>query len=1620
MIQITPPQNPQYWINQRALTFSENDLENVNRIAVSLVSGTVIMVYEKGVIDYAPDGNFQKWTLKGYSTRLVSNSAHHIYARLSRTEKDALIVFSINNYNIDGSITTIVTDSSGNPVLDEDGKEQTATSDPNPNYWYVKIGEITATDGMSNRDLTYDSGALGTKKGEEERDDWTQMFELSKTSTPWLIFVKQMFYEFTVKNPITLLGGLILSNGKVNKQVVDVKRSVDSDEDVPISDETIPTTKYMEGRHLSKIEPDETPHHIKLMGGVTTTDAVADSVTVDSVTAGKVTTPVVDFDINYTDDNGIEHNIVKPVNDIKRSVDANWEVPISDENVTTSAYLEKRIENLDDRYLSKIKPDETPYHIKLLNGLTTTYAESEDYAEGTEKGGWGINKDIDGYWKGEADKFVARVLGEVYKLVVNNEAVFKGSLSSEEFISGFVGGKGWAIRLQEYINAAGENEQRSIAEFDDLIVRGTMRVFEFVINQLLGENDNRVFTGMMEVDHYDADTNKIYLSTKGGKLYNPFRVDDVILVQQYGGDPSEGNDYYVTKQYEFVITGAGIGDKSEGEDRLDWVTFNEFTSTMEGAGVELITKGDTLVRIDNLYDNNRKGIVQIMSVGENTPYIDIIHGAKTDPENSVKGRIGNMGGLYSPLFGWLQEFGAYLVNLYAVGEFRIAHTGEDVSDSIEIAKSLFRTNFRQSSYDMTEEDNFFTNASMTNNCDGWSLAADEDEYFTIDDEPEFFNYELMSSYERFAGIAELNGRDMLRLSVGEAVQDNELIRKPGKHKVFTSTTENEDGSITKNYEEVDDTLYLSIRAYCEASGTLEFGFADADGNFYENNFHKSEELEESVDGYTFNLEGVWDGVGNFVIRSSGDIYLDLISLTDRPLDNFKITTSTSIEQDAERISLLGKKVNGVEGSVTNLGLELNSAEERITAYVDKEIKGVSASISQLEIDTEGIKTTVAGAQGSADKAQQAADAAQKAADDAAADALAAQKTADAANSKAAANATAIQQTKDSISLIAASFEDDGSGGLRLTSAAGSVITSEVAKTYATKKEVDAVSEDVREMNAEITTQAGQIALKAEASTVDSLGERMTNAESSINILNDSITTKVSTTDFDTYKGTVNTKFSSIEQSANDITSRVVDLEKTSLTEEDLEGYIKDTDKAFTDLQNNVSEALGFKTDMEEAGLTTTMVEQTKDTVNIVSGTFVLDENTGTYQLASAAGNYIKSDINNAVAATYATKDNVTAMMAAKVSYDEETGKITSNVLISADQIDINANDYISIINQGTTTIAASRVDLSGVVSVSALESTLEGYTTDGELNSAKAELNKSIDDLNSALTGKINEKASVDSLNSKVQELTGLINGKADSSALKNVAYVDDATNAALNGATLVVNGYLNTDYITVDAIEAVKGYVGGFTIEENILTVTTEIDSGWISGYYSTALTGNGLTVVVGDNSIVSTHGMSYNKDDNSVSFMTSLSVVNYQNATTRQTDPVCAVYAVLNKNDYGVYIDGGNNYIMPSDGCSTLIGGMRLRTKLVYSNYTTTASDDVIIVASIAVTTITLGDYGVDGKVIYLKNTTSATVNVKGDRVFSSSSANTWTSWGIGGGSHMFIATSLGWIHYNGANDN
>ena len=584
-------------------------------------------------------------------------------------------------------------------------------------------------------------------------------------------------------------------------------------------------------------------------------------------------------------------------------------------------------------------------------------------------------------------------LGVGGNLTVDKDITTGGGISSKLFASGFTGGKGWAIRMKEYLNSAGVLENRSEAEVDDLIVRGTMRVFEFIVSQLLGENDNRIFTAMLEVDHYDKETGMVWLDTQGGKLYNPFRVDDIILVQQYNGMPSEENDYYITKQYELVVSEVGVGDLSLGEDRLDWVKFRNFSSPMEGATEELITKGDTFVRIDNLSNPDRKGIIEMMTVGADTPYMDVVYGKKTDPDNALKARFGNLQGIYSPLFGWLKDFGAYITNLYAVGEFRIAHTGEDVADAIEMTKGAFRTNFKQVMYDMTEEDNLLTNGVFAGDLSMWQLGETDLDFLTVDGKPVYANRNIISATNSFCGVDEYMGRSMMRVFDSKVTQTNGYITRPDTHKEYE---EGEDGEVME--KEVLDKVYLTLVYYCRKDGDLWIGFTDDYGNPHTTESttlpNTSVKVEAGVNEKRLTCEGVWDGTGNFTVSTTGDIYVDMVILSTKPLENMKAEFSTRIEQDARRIALIAEKTSETESKV-----------------------------AELEITADGLSSIVAKAQGSAEEAKRLADAAEEEANNAYSRANSAYGLADSAYDNAA---TAIQQSAQAISMIAASFNEDGS------------------------------------------------------------------------------------------------------------------------------------------------------------------------------------------------------------------------------------------------------------------------------------------------------------------------------------------------------------------------------------------------------------------------------------------------------------------------------------------------------------------------------------------------------------------------------------------------------------------
>mgnify|MGYP000008971922 FL=1 len=593
---------------------------------------------------------------------------------------------------------------------------------------------------------------------------------------------------------------------------------------------------------------------------------------------------------------------------------------------------------------------------------------SENANTDEEKGFIIVRKDETGKYKLCIDELLAWGLTTVKQLHVKGDSTFDGNLFSKQFVSDFLTGKGWGIYNKPITNAAGMLENKWTGEFDNVIVRGSLRVYEMIISQLLGENDNRVFTGMMEVDHFDKKSGKVYLDTQDGKLYNPFRRDDIIMVQQFNGMPNSSNGNYVTKNYELLVTDAGCGNLEDGEKRLDWVKFANFTSSIAGASPEaLIRKKDTFVRVDNLSDPDRKGIMQIITVGTASPHMDVVYGLKTDPEGALKGRLGNLEGIVHPWFGRLQGFGEYLNNLYAVGDLILRRTGESVDTKFQVLENMFSSRFAKTSYELTNGKNYLENGQFLEQVtdadntiiNGWEIDADEETMLWVDANgmPFLVNSTLTTSGNKKVTLEQNDGRQMLRIQNCGLRQKNAIIKQPGTHKEYVKGSgEKNDAGLSQTEAstiDVQDKLFVNVRLYAKTAGQLTYGFEGCkavEGKLNELAV-KTENIAYSGEWQTVRMEGKWNGSGDFIIRYSGDCYIALVTITDEPLSEFSQSVSTQIVQTAENIKLLGENINKVNGKTTKLGIELDAEKGEIRQYVDQTDKKNREDTSSLILQT---------------------------------------------------------------------------------------------------------------------------------------------------------------------------------------------------------------------------------------------------------------------------------------------------------------------------------------------------------------------------------------------------------------------------------------------------------------------------------------------------------------------------------------------------------------------------------------------------------------------------------------------------------------------------------------------
>ena len=570
-------------------------------------------------------------------------------------------------------------------------------------------------------------------------------------------------------------------------------------------------------------------------------------------------------------------------------------------------------------FLRKDKPDVAGFDITFEQDIILSGEKSSIYSD-RYAGGFGHENGFRLFADGTA---------WVKDLKVKHDSMFAGSLSSPTFASGFPNGTGFMIAPYKVTNAAGVEETKYKLEIDSISVRNELKVYTFVVSQLLGENDNRIFAGMMEVDHYDPETGRIYLDTDGGRLYNPFREGDILMVQQFQGDPTLQNDYKMTKSYELKVVEVAVGDLSDGENRLDWLRFTNFVGNLSD-----IAKRDTLCRVDNPDNSTRSGIMKITTVDEfGTPYMDVIRGMKTDPENCVKVRVGNMNGLVTPYFGRLEGDGIYVENLYARGQFML-DTGENVKTKFEIVEGRLSSEMSSVRYELSEKDNCLTNASFSADTVGWVLGNDVS-LFTVKERFMAVNDSFYAEKDKVTGIVEVSSRKALYIKNSGVKQLNSYLKnKPD------GQLEMPDGT------KVWPSYYVSFMYMVKTAGTLTSGFSGQ-------GLYVSKPLAITDTFVQEEFSGKWNGTGDFILNYTGEIYIYNVQMSTHPVEDLRLEMSTLFLQTDEKIGMYAQKIDTLNGTVTDMGVELDNTTSTLSLYVDK-TDSINQTVTSLGLKLDGV------------------------------------------------------------------------------------------------------------------------------------------------------------------------------------------------------------------------------------------------------------------------------------------------------------------------------------------------------------------------------------------------------------------------------------------------------------------------------------------------------------------------------------------------------------------------------------------------------------------------------------------------------------------------------------------
>ena len=238
------------------------------------------------------------------------------------------------------------------------------------------------------------------------------------------------------------------------------------------------------------------------------------------------------------------------------------------------------------------------------------------------------------------------------KLDVIGDTKAHGNISSPTFFPGFgVGSTGFQI-------TSGSDGNTTLT-IDDLNVRKTLNVFEFLIHQIRATNGSLFIsnTGKVLSASLSSVANHYSMSFETGSgLGHSFKEGDLIRARRFVPSINGSGSVSFVSDLTVVSTDATsslIAALTASADEQ-----HPFSASAPQPGYEYVRIGSTL-------DADRQGSIYLTADDDNAPFIDVVDGltehSQFNTSGKIKVRMGKLDGITTanPAFGALDTFGIY-------------------------------------------------------------------------------------------------------------------------------------------------------------------------------------------------------------------------------------------------------------------------------------------------------------------------------------------------------------------------------------------------------------------------------------------------------------------------------------------------------------------------------------------------------------------------------------------------------------------------------------------------------------------------------------------------------------------------------------------------------------------------------------------------------------------------------------------------------------------------------------------------------------------------------------------------------------------------------------------------